>query len=422
MKLWFHLLLCFPLIAFGQQAQRPSLNPIIFVHGFLASGDTWAHQLIRFKQKGYYTNQLYVLDWNTTGDRKVAESKLLLLIQHALQQTGASKVDLVGHSAGGSLCYSVLKDSLIAAKVGHYVHVGSNKIKSPAGNALQIPTLNIYSDDDKVLGGSDVIGATNIHLVGLDHLEVATADTSFKAMFTFFSPIELPTTVITLTKPMNFVTIGGRLVYMADNNPVQSAKIEVFLYDAKKGKRKSTKALATVYPDSSGNWELYKISTANFIEFVVTAPDNRKITYYHEPFTTNDATVYLRCLPQTGMAAKLLGALPTDDQQSVLAIFTATKAVIHGRDSLTVNGLNLSSAVLAPASKTLIASFLFDDGDGITSGNAIKQFGAGVFLQAVDFFCKPVNNQFYDIYFNGKRMKIPAQPSKENISVVVFNN
>ena len=42
-----------------------SLRPIVFAHGFLASGDTFANHVARFRNNGYCAEQLHVFDWNT---------------------------------------------------------------------------------------------------------------------------------------------------------------------------------------------------------------------------------------------------------------------------------------------------------------------------------------------------------------------
>jgi hypothetical protein len=71
--------------------------------------------------------------------------------------------------------------------------------------------------------------------------------------------------------------------------------------------------------------------------------------------------VYLRTIPSSGLAGTLLGGLPKDDGQSVMAVFTANQATVSGRDSLIVNNVELSTAAITPASKTVIAMFLYDD-------------------------------------------------------------
>ena len=73
------------------------------------------------------------------------------------------------------------------------------------------------------------------------------------------------------------------------------------------------------------------------------------------------------------------------------------------------------------AKKTIVASFLFDDGDGITSAKAIKSFGIGVFLNAVDVFIKADSTQHSSIYYNGKRILLPRIASKDGVMVAIFN-
>jgi len=50
-------------------AQKPTFTPIVFVHGFLGSGDTYASQFQRFQDVGYSNDQLFVYDWNSIGAR-----------------------------------------------------------------------------------------------------------------------------------------------------------------------------------------------------------------------------------------------------------------------------------------------------------------------------------------------------------------
>ncbi|HRG88387.1 MAG TPA: hypothetical protein PLW44_05160, partial [Chitinophagales bacterium] len=81
------------------------LHPVIFLHGFLASGDTWANQVMRFTSNGYCDNLLYAYDWNTLGGGNDVNA-LNTFIDTVLARTGATQVDLVGHSAGGGYGYS----------------------------------------------------------------------------------------------------------------------------------------------------------------------------------------------------------------------------------------------------------------------------------------------------------------------------
>ncbi|MFN5135810.1 MAG: esterase/lipase family protein, partial [Chitinophagaceae bacterium] len=53
-----------------------SKRPIVFVHGFLGSGDNWATQMQRFSSNGYCNQRMFVFDWNSIARNKVTDSLL----------------------------------------------------------------------------------------------------------------------------------------------------------------------------------------------------------------------------------------------------------------------------------------------------------------------------------------------------------
>ena len=79
-----------------------SFNPVVMCHGFLASGDTYARQVKRFVQNNYCSSSTYVYDWNSLGGGS-SVNDLDEFIDQVLTSTSATQVELVGHSAGGSL-------------------------------------------------------------------------------------------------------------------------------------------------------------------------------------------------------------------------------------------------------------------------------------------------------------------------------
>ena len=86
-----------------------------------------------------------------------------------------------------------------------------------------------------------------------------------------------------------------------------------------------------------------------------------------------------------------------------------------------MDSIPLSLPNLMPASKTSIATFLFDDGDEKTSGKAIKSLSMAPFLTGVDVFIKADENKTMRIYYNGRSIVLPRRKSSEGIMVVVFN-
>lgn len=402
------------------QENKPQLLPIVFVHGMLASGDTWTLQFQRFEQQGYTKNSLYVIDWNTVAMGNRSTNALDSIIEQILKTQKVNQVNLVGHSAGGGLCYNYLQDPKNAAKVAHYVHVGSGRMKK----APTVPTLNLYSLEDKITGGADVEGTTNIALKNKDHYEVATSIESFEAMFRFFNS---SASIQKSTKKNQQFLVGGRVVTFGENKPEANASIKVFAINPKTGKRKNeTKNNGLIFStqsDSLGNWTGFTALPNEYYEFVVQPNDTSKraVHYFREPFTANNYLLYLRTLSTKGMTGMITQKLPANNDEAVLAIFSANKAVIQSRDSLTVNGINLSDAKLANADKTAIAFFLYDDGDKQTSTNKHAGFGLLPFMNMIDVYL-PVAKNTIDIWFNGRTMKLPSLASqKDGIMVAVFD-
>jgi len=138
--------------------------PVVMVHGALASGDTYASQAQRFSSNGYSKAEINAFDWNTLTTMPV--TRLDRFIDEILEETKAPYVHLIGHSAGGGLCYQFLDDSLRALKVEKYVHIGSSGQSGPPGPNADIPVLNLNSTDDLVVEATSITGALNVSLSG----------------------------------------------------------------------------------------------------------------------------------------------------------------------------------------------------------------------------------------------------------------
>jgi hypothetical protein len=393
--------------------------PLVFIHGFLGSGDTYSTQFQRFIANGYLPSQLHVFDWNSVGAKNNTINQLDSFINMVLANTGANRVNLVGHSAGGGVGYGYLNDADRALKVAKYVHIGSSKQTKPAGNNGQISTLNIYSLGDKVVKAGDIPGALNVQQKESDHYEVATSEASFWEMFHFFNPSITNQQKVKIKKQP---IIAGKACLMGENTPLANAVVEVYGFSLNRGKRMDEKPIFKYNTDQQGNWGPFKAQAAVAYEFVLKpAGGQRTVHYFHEPFTSDDPLVYLRALPKTGMTALLLNTLPSNDQQSVLAIFSSNRAVIAGRDSLTIDGLNLASETISPASKTAIAHFIFENGDGNSTGNLIPTFKSIPFMNGIDFLLDPNDTKPVHIFYNGKHYNLPKiKSASEGIMVLVL--
>lgn len=402
-----------------------TLHPVIFLHGFLASGDTWANQVMRFNTNGYCDNLLYAYDWNTlSGGNDV--NALNTFIDTVLARTGATQVDLVGHSAGGGFGYSFCEDSVRALKVAHYVHIGSSAQTSPAGIHDEVPTLCISSPDDAVAGATTITGATNVTLAGKDHYEVATSAESFTEMYKFFNNGTAPQTSAISTEGSS-LAISGRAVTLGENAALNAATVHIYKVNHSTGARINSSPDFTLTTNAQGYWGPQNLNADSYYEFEIISnvSGDRTVHYFREKFTHHNPLVYLRTLPPaSSLAGQLLSGLPDDDNQSVLAVFTANQATVAGRDTLSVNNVPLSTQSITPASATVIAMFLYDDNNNQQT-DLTKPFVFSFlnqFLTARDMYFATSPAGSIPLYFNGRSLAVPNLKSHtDGISVAVFD-
>jgi len=395
--------------------------PVVMVHGFLASGDTWAPLSQLFTSNGYHGSRVAAFDWNSLAQGANTAAQLDAFIDKVLLQTGEPKVRLIGHSAGGGVGYTYLSDPIRAAKVEAYVHIGSNPQSGPAGPGGSVPTLNIWSPDDAIVAGSDIPGAENVQLSGKDHYQVATSVETFAAIYSFFHGIP-PATLSVV--PQNPVCIGGKVLTFGENTPMVNARVDIYPLDATTGERLSTEPFETWFSDALGNWGPTNVAPNQRYEFAVTSanPGSRKVFYFREDFVHLNQLVYLRTIPPPpSLAGLLLAGLPNTPGQTVMNVFSARQAVITPRDTLSVNGTVISTPVYASNDKTGIAYFLYDDGDNTTELTPVGLFNTFPFLNGVDFYFPTAVPGTISLQLNSRVLNVRNIPSNEGIVVGVFD-
>ncbi len=398
-------------------------RPVIFIHGFLASGDTWSNAVKFFQQAGYCKNRLYAFDWNSVGGNgKQNEQLLSQFIQQIKKETGAVQVDLIGHSAGGGLARSYLKDSNQARNVAHYVHIGSRKWVENFPWFPNERCLNIFSTEDRVAGTSAGVieGANNLRLTEEDHYQVATSVKSLTGILNFLAPTKKAANSLLATKKK--VEIAGKAVILGDNMPMKNATVTIYPINQKNGRRTRKPAINLITAENGG-WGpvVVEAGIPYEIELLPSDSKKKKISYFFSSFEQDNPLVYLRGFPEGNRMSSLLGKIPEEENQSALVIYAASAAMVGGRDSVTVNQFPVCSKELTPASKTVITSFIFDDGDGISSGKTLKQFAAAPFIGGLDRLLPVGARMKHQIYYNGKLLTVPAYPSKDRIILAVLN-
>lgn len=409
-------------VAHAAKAQAPCpghLPPVVFVHGFLGSGDNWAEHARRLEASGWCPDRLQAFDWNSLDRGARPDSLLDVFIRRVLRRTGAQQVVLVAHSAGGGVCARLLSVPDRAALVSHYVHIGSSPLPAPPGG---IPTLNIYSRGDRIASrAADIPGAVNLRLQDPDHLEVATCEAGFRAILDFVSPAG-SRPYVGARGSMQRWRVSGKAVVLGENTPLSGARVEAWAYDTLTGRRLSEAPAWSGLADSTGRWDGFEARSGTAYTFVLRPRQGRTVQYFLGPVRHHRRFTYLRALPSTGMAAMLLSGLPSDSATSALAVFTANQAVVQGRDTLACNGTPLSGTELTPPAKTCIALFLYDAGrDGIGTGRPMSMFSAAPFLNGADMLLPAVGDRTIRLHYNGRDRVLPALPSREAVMVAVFD-
>jgi pimeloyl-ACP methyl ester carboxylesterase len=393
------------------------------IHGFLAAGDTWSRHAQRLIATGSCPRLVRVYDWNTLDMMGDYTLGLELLVDELLEESGASSVDLIGHSAGGGLAYQFLSDAERARKVGRYVHIGSFASEappSPEGGEV-VPTLNLWSRGDLTVESADIPGATNITLDEEDHYAVATSLRSYHAISSFLygdeardeDPRPAP-------QEGGVVSLSGRALTLGENLPLGDLEVKIWSRD-QSGAR--AEVAAEVVTDAQGVFSVSDLAAQVSYEFVpvLTAEGQPPVQYFTPPLVREDPLVYLRTFPGPGtLASIIVNQLPQSDDQVSLVFFNAHRAFLAGSDSLTLDGQELLTPEVASPENTTIALFVFDvNGDG-EGGSASPLFDRFPFLAASDVPLRPEPQRFIEVDYNGLKMNVPARSSAEGTMILMF--
>jgi pimeloyl-ACP methyl ester carboxylesterase len=410
----------------------PTRPPVVMAHGFLAAGDTWTPFAQRFLANGDCPDRLFAFDWNPF-DRDAAPAQLETFIDAVRTATGATTVQLVGHSAGGNLGYTFLADPARAARVSHYAHVGSGSDKEgPAGPTdAPVPTLNLYSRADRVVPGADIPGAINAGFDGFDHYQIATAPEAFARLFEHFRGAPPTTTDRTAAPPANpgRRRIHGRALTIGENAPVAGWTVDIYPVQPETGVRTTRSALGTFTVAADGSFGPIDLEPDTHHEFHLYGggPDDRAVHYFREPFAADDPFVVLRALPgPDSLAGLLFSNIPFPEDSPVVIAFTASQAVIAGRDTLTVAGEDLAVEGLATPEKTAIAWFFYDQDEDQTSGEGATEIplfsSFGAFLVALDRYFPADAEGPIVLSFNGRELRVPRIPAASGgATVAIFD-
>jgi hypothetical protein len=286
--------------------------------------------------------------------------------------------------------------------------------------------LNLRSTGDLVVMGKDIPGATNVTLETEDHYAVATS-------------VGLVPRAVRLLPRGRHARDGRPDRHLGGGRSRERVRPRGRAGRQRAGRRRHGRGLRpepghrrasgrhpeatfAIGPDAA--FGPFEADTTQRYEFRVTSPraGSRPVSYFHRPFATDDALVYLRTLPTTGLPGALLGQLPFDDAHSVVVVYLARGAMLAGRDSLLLDGEEIATDVIAAADDTTIALFLYDDQKDQMNGGSTATFEAFPFLAGLDRFIEADAARTLPLSFNGVSLDVPRRPSgTDGASIVVFD-
>jgi pimeloyl-ACP methyl ester carboxylesterase len=400
-----------PACSTGEVRAPSNIHPVIFVHGFAGSGAQFESQAMRFESNGYPANYIYVYEYDTSAglSPQFPPSELLddieRFISSVLKDTGADKVDVLGHSLGTKVMQTYLNSSPErAAKVAHYVNIdGMPSTELPGG----VPTLALWADRNPpgFPVGGEVVGATNITISNVTHVECATCPQSFVEIYKFLTG-KSPVTDKVVAEPSGNIELAGRAVIFPQNTGVQDtgATLEVWEVDGQTGARKGSQPQATYPIGGNGDWGPFQGKTGVNYEFALVR-EPLTVHFYYEPFLRSDYLIRLNNeIPGKGMGSHMDAA----DGHSDLYISRSNEFWgDQGADSdvLTIDGTNICTAQICPITHLVNAIFVYDkDSDGKSD-----------LTQPVQYFYTVI-----PVFLSGADLYIPADsPPTETISLVL---
>ena len=344
-----------PLAAAAQQPPRPpvapSRTPIVFVHGNGDSSALWINNLWRFEANGWTRNQLFAIDFTYPTARREnarvepfrssAEEQAKELADYVAlvrKATGRDRVALVGSSRGGNAIRALLRDGGAAA-VSHAVLCGTpnrgivnsetllvgsefngaygflrslnagpdDLVPGVAMMAIRSDSNDKYAQPDGRFVGApgkptgvghdatELRGAKNVVLDGLDHREVAFHKLAFAAMYEFIAGIP-PATLFIAQEPLP--VLNGKVTGIAEgaytNLPVADAEVEVYEVDPRTGERRASTPVHRKVTGADGLWGPFIARAETCYEFVLRMAAQPVTHTYRSPFLRSSDLVHLR--------------------------------------------------------------------------------------------------------------------------------
>ena len=348
--------------------ERSERRGVLFVHGGFGSGGQFESQTLRFASNGYPIDLIRAVDYDSVAagqDPRTAFPDIDQAIARLKTDTGRDQVDVLGHSLGTTVMQAYLRSSTERAKnVANYVNIDGRQSDDQPGGVrtlalwAEIPIRTNDRQRSKRIGG----GAENVYLPDQTHVQAATSEEAFAAMFRFFTGVAPQTTEIVPTPGQ--VSVAGRALVFPQNVAVSGLRVNFWPIDPNTGARTTAQPeTSTPVSGTEGDFGPVKVTAGRQYEMELMRPNAQTIHYYFEPFLRSDNKVRLLYSEAIEAAIQPRGE---NVGGAVLLRYNEFRGDQKtSNDVLEVNGLNVCTPVLCPTAGNVIGVFVYDfNGDG----------------------------------------------------------
>lgn len=356
------------------------VRPMIFVHGFLGSGQQFEAQALRFTSNGWPADHIEMFEHDSLlypGSQAEVWGRLDGMIADLLDATGADQVYLLGHSQGTGVVQGYLNsDPARAANVAKYVNLDGG-----AGGTVPdtVETLAIWGEGDP---GRQIPGATNVQFPDQAHTEVVNSPETFVEIYRFFTGDEPAHREVVRELPKR-IEVSGRVQLFPQNTGVGDATLSIYKIHPRTGLRLTGRPEAT-FELTDGRWGPFAADGDAYYEFAVSR-DTGTHHIYMQRFVRSSRWVRILTSEPGGLADSFWEV--GDDRSNMVILRNKEWWGDQGAagDSLEINGVEILNAATSPRQNRTIGIFVHDDGaDGKTDVSAPVSPSGLPFLIGID--------------------------------------
>ncbi len=400
-----------------------SKRPFVFVHGTYGSGDNIANVAMLFGSNGFCQDRFVAVEYNSLGDNPIAD--LDVLIDRVLDETGADKVELAGHSQGTIHCGTYMSEPERAAKVAHYIGYSGITAAPP-----EIPTLSMSSDNDLLGENIPVFAAgpnvTQINVGLEDHFAIAASRDAFVETWKFLYDEEPE--YDTIQCGQDPVTVEGIAETFGDNVAV-AGRMEVYELDYEGHPWERGDPVMELTSDGSGRVGPIELKRNMPYEFKAWDANDNLVGYvYFAPFKrSNRLARFLKPSDNDLIAMFSTDNITRGPNHTALIGRYLGGAFRHDlENSLKINGNEVLTGDNASKAGSVVGFFMYDANEnGQSELGAV--FGPEAFLVGTDVFVDATEPAWIELEFydptNGNdplTMKVPNWPSSEVLNLLYF--